>query len=347
MGASTGIEWTDATWTPIRAARTGLSGRPIGPGGKIGWHCEHVSEGCRNCYAETLNKRLGTGLDFKPGHRGDIKIFLDEKMLLAPLRWRKPKRIFVCSMTDLFADFVTDDYIAMVMAFVAAAYWHTFQILTKRPERMRALFSDEQFWHAVDEELLCIDDEAERLRLYDPLERRTDDWRAMCPDVLSGKPLANVWAGTSCEDQATAGERIPHLLATPAAVRFLSCEPLLGAIDLTWSCNGFYFLDSLRGLKMHDAPEGVRSATEKCPHVDWVICGGESGPNARPMHPDWARSLRDQCAAAGVTFFFKQWGDPGPVTGAPEWRRNLPRLSKNLAGRLLDGIEHNAMPELR
>src|ERR1700689_5299672 len=126
MGAQTGIEWTDATWTPIRARRTlpsplgGEGGRRPDEGEhlrqRIGWHCEHVSEGCRNCYAETMNRRLGTGLDFKPGHRADVEIFLDEKMLLAPLRWKKPRRIFVNSMTDTFAEFARDEWIERMFA---------------------------------------------------------------------------------------------------------------------------------------------------------------------------------------------------------------------------------------
>src|SRR5258706_9709148 len=133
MGAKSDIEWTDASWTPIRA-RT--------PDGKTGWHCEHASEECRFCYAEAFNRRLGTGLDFKPGHRKDIEIFLDSRMLLFPLQWKRPRKIFVCSMTDLFADFVPDDFIDQMFAVMALSPRHTFQVLTKRPLRMRDYLSD-------------------------------------------------------------------------------------------------------------------------------------------------------------------------------------------------------------
>src|ERR1043166_3823667 len=129
MAANSKIEWTDASWTPIRARNLKT--------GKIGWHCEHVTSGCEFCYAENMNKRLGTGLSFKPGHRKDIQIFLDETMLLAPLRWKKPRMIFVCSMTDAFADFVKDEWLDKMFAVMALCPQHTFQVLTKRPERMR------------------------------------------------------------------------------------------------------------------------------------------------------------------------------------------------------------------
>ena len=134
-------------------------------------------------------------------------------------------------------------------------------------------------------------------------------------------PLPNVWLGVSIEDQARAAERIPLLLDTPAAVRWISAEPLLGPIDLTSLCDGYSFWSATEGLRYHDAPDDSPSHSERKPRLDWVVAGGESGPGARPMHPDWARQLRDQCAAAGVPFLFKQWGDWGPVTveGDPEW----------------------------
>ena len=131
------IEWTDSTWNPIRARRR--------DNGHVGFHCEHVSEACRNCYAEGMNKRLFTGLDYKPGNRDQVEIFLDEKTLLQPLRGKRPRKIFVCSMTDLFADFVADEMIDRIFAVMALCPQHTFQILTKRPERMRKYIAGEQF----------------------------------------------------------------------------------------------------------------------------------------------------------------------------------------------------------
>lgn len=330
MGSSSKIEWTQATWTPIRARRLDPSGKEL-----VGWHCEHVSEGCRNCYAESMNKRLGTGLEFKPGNHDEVDLFLDEKMLRAPLSWRKPRMIFVCSMTDLFADFVSDEWIDRMFAVMALCPQHTFQLLSKRPARMlewsRINSTGGHIFHVAQQ----IDTQKHGAR--------------------SGKwPLPNVWLGTSCEDQATADARIPDLLATPAAVRFVSCEPLLAPIDLIMG-------------RANRQPDGKGYFSR----LDWVICGGESGHGARPMYPAWARSLRDQCAAAMVPFFFKQFGNwtetysPGG-DGATHWVDETGKLSqienasdwpngavpirnvgKKRAGRLLDGVEHDGFPEAR
>lgn len=322
MGDKSKIEWTEASWTPIRA-RNKVTG-------KIGWHCEHATPGCEFCYAESMNKRLGTGLPFKPGHRKDIEIFLDEKMLTQPLRWSRGRVIFVCSMTDLFADFVPDEWIDRVFAVMALAPQHTFQVLTKRAERMHRHLRNE----------------------YGALEGRIfPHWQRLGLDRFGHAfkepqrlqlPLPNVWLGVSAEDQKRADERIPHLLQTPAAVRFISAEPLLGEINLQKIALGtsdatFYgHLEIKHAAFFMDALRGVNKGA--IPALDWIIVGGESGPNARPMHPDWARSIRDQCQAAGVRFFFKQWGEHDG--------HNFPiKVGKRAAGRLLDGREHNEMPE--
>ncbi len=368
------IEWTDATWNPIRARHLA----PVNDAGdfdpSVGWHCEHVSEGCRNCYAEVINRRLGTGLDFKPGHRRDLDIFLDEEMLLRPLKWKKPRLIFVGSMTDLFADFVSDDWLHRIFAVMALCPQHTFQLLTKRPERMRAYLSEVRPVRRIAD--LVMD-----LRRSDLARKRGMGPSAIgpLPHLPPGRawwPLTNVWLGTSVEDQAAAEARIPALLATPAAIRFLSCEPLIGPVDLTEVCNGWYFQNPLTGHRYHDAPEGVYSASDKAGvTLDWVIVGGESGASARPMHPDWARSLRDQCAAAGVAFTFKQWGEwaPGEIaTHTLRWPKvrtadwfddrwtfdevrgdteftaddepTVYRGGKKRNGRLLDGVAHDGRP---
>jgi protein gp37 len=338
MAERSAIEWTDATWTPIRA-------RLLSEPARVGWHCEHVSEGCRHCYAEGMNKRLGTGLDFKPGHRRDIEMFLDEKMLVAPLRWRKGRRVFVCSVTDLFADFVTDAMLDAMFAVMARCSQHLFQVLTKRSERLRTYFAD--------------------------LPRRQHDLGCDSGLDFVDFPLPNVSLGVSVEDQRAADARIPDLLATPAAVRFLSCEPLLGAVDLaSIDVDGWHEV-----LPLGAAWLGRDGADEvDQPKIDWVICGGESGRGARPMHPGWARTLRDQCAAAGVPFFFKQWGEFRPYRSElDDFTKNDPtgesgtngarhvlnqgeqpgpeniviRVGKNAAGRLLDGVEHNGMPPVQ
>lgn len=178
MSAKSSIEWTDATYTPIRARNRHT--------GKIGWHCVHKSPGCENCYAESLNKRLGTGFAFKPGHEKDIEIFLDEKMLLAPLRWKKPRMIFVCSMTDLFADFVRDEWIDKIFTVMALASQHTFQILTKRSSRMRSYFlarSDGDPWAEAADEIGDLCGLTEHPHVLEPRDM----------------PLPNVWLGVSAE----------------------------------------------------------------------------------------------------------------------------------------------------
>lgn len=365
MGDRSTIEWTDASWTPIRSRKDG----------KLGWHCEHVSEGCRNCYAEAMNRWRGTGLDFKPAHRGHVHLFLDEKMLDAPLRWRKPRMVFVCSMTDLFADFVPDGWIMRVFMRMWQCPQHTFQVLTKRPERMRDFMQrwgdlsgeDGEFKNARGPEAVRKAHPSGRGQLFAAMLEAMGDPPpgAAYPlfDWLHGMirwPMwpSNVWLGTSCEDQATADARIPHLLATPAAVRFVSAEPLLGPIRLRkLKLKPGLWLDARTGA--HEGTAVNCPLPPMLPALDWVIAGGESGPHARPMHPDWPRALRDQCAEAWVPFFFKQWGEWMPRDDVASERaedlelrnryehlagQDLVRVGKKRAGRLLDGREHNGMP---
>lgn len=207
MGKSK-IEWTESSWNPIRAKSTY---------GGIGHHCEHASEGCRNCYAETLNSRFGTGLLFTRQNRDNVTIFLDEKMLKVPFGWKVAKKVFVCSMTDLFADFVPDDMIDRMFAVMAATPQHTYQILTKRPERM------EKYLRAKD-----------RVDHWVPHFRDMRTKRSKTPESLLQRRLPNVWLGTSIEDRKMMHARVPVLLRTPAVVRFLSVEPLLEEISLAW-----------------------------------------------------------------------------------------------------------------
>lgn len=284
---STKIEWTEKTWNPF-----------------VG--CTKVSAGCKNCYAERHSYRLSTmpttrelygdvvskkdGGD--PRFTGVVK-FAGEKTLLKPLSWRKPSMVFVNSMSDLFHESIPFEEIDKVFAVMAACPQHTFQILTKRPERMKEYIKNLEIRRTsiahyitgyVRQALLIS---KKLLNAYDAFEYH---W-----------PLPNVWLGVSVENQETANERIPHLLNTPAAVRFLSCEPLLGAINL----NQFLWEED---VVESDIGYAIISETSCKPtdKLNWVIVGGESGKNSRPMHPDWARSLRDQCTDAGVAFFFKQ-----------------------------------------
>jgi protein gp37 len=225
-----------------------------------------------------------------PRYRAGFDVTLHEDLLEAPLRWKKPRRVFVCSMADLFHDDVPEDFIGQAFETMAAAAQHTFQVLTKRPARaawmLRELYD---FWRA------------------EPRFRREGG-----PKVET--PLANVWVGTSVENQKTADKRIPRLLDVEAAVRFLSCEPLLGPID---------FMDCPVDP---ESTMGHWSMLEE--GIDWVIVGGESGPNARRMEAGWVRMIRDQCIDAGVPFFFKQWGG----------------RFKGRAGRTLDGRTWDQMP---
>jgi protein gp37 len=239
MSDNSAIEWTDASWNPIRARNLKT--------GKIGWHCEHSTTGCEFCYAEGFNKRLGTGLPFKPGHRKDIEIFLDEEMLLAPLRWKKPRRIFLCSMTDLFADFVKDEWIDRVFAVMALCPQHTFQCLTKRAERMQDYMQLKRSPDAVGTLMNEI---------------APQHWCKRELDDYNGWPLDNIWLGVSCERQEEFDERHTWLGSTPAAVRFFSFEPLLGPINTNGALDAGVF---------HWAIVGGESGRHSRPmHVEWV-----------------------------------------------------------------------------
>lgn len=299
----TSIEWTDASWNPI-----------------VG--CTEVSPGCANCYAARLaSTRLKRVPEYiglaeitngKPRWKGETG-FCPER-LEEPLHWRKPRRIFVCDMGDLFHEAVHGDWIDQIIHIMDQCPQHTFQILTKRAQRMHDF---------------------------------------LCHFPMAEKPY--IWLGVSVENQHFADERIPLLLQTPAAVRFISAEPLLGPLDLdSEKLGGLHALGCGEKSHAHVLP--------MCTGLDWVICGGESGPNARPMHPDWARSLRDQCQAAGVPFFFKQWGDWS--FEQERFYRKLPstrvkyfephdtdgnclmyQVGKKKAGRLLDGRTWNEFPK--
>ena len=329
MGDKTKIEWADATWNPIRARWTGA---PDGVEPPIGGHCEHVSEGCRNCYAETMNRRLGTRLDFKPGNLAALASFVDENLLLIPLRWKRARTIFVGSMTDVFGRWVTDEQLDRIFGVMSLCPQHIFLLLTKRPERMR--------------DYLTTCPPAMRARA---MQLAVKDLMAFAEPGIT-LPLPNVWLGTSVEDQAAADARIPELRATPAAKRFLSCEPLLGPLTFRWAKWHDYRSDQAAGRSISEL-DGMRG-------LDWVIAGGESGPGARPMHPTWARALREQCAAAGVPFHFKQWGEWAPQGSDAEYQQHgvertrfftnydhaFARVGKKAAGRLLDGVTHDGVP---
>lgn len=368
----TTIEWTDETWNPV----TG---------------CSKVSQGCKNCYAERLWPKVEAA-ERRREHfewqkvtpRAFTEIRTHPLRLDAPLHWKKPRRIFVNSMSDLFHEDVPDQFILQVFDVMRQCQngWtpvlggekgklvasHTFQILTKRPQRMLDFCTRLRF----------AQNDGRGLYLAESLPH--NGFNPM-------RALRNVWLGVSVEDQATADERIPLLLQTPAAVRFISAEPLLGDIRLGAWLQRSPSAAFVAGKVTADMPEWTRTGSTA---LDWVITGGESGPKARPSHPDWFRSLRDQCAAAMVPFFFKQWGewwevghdlheDNKPVQidvdsgEADEWFskgdqliaadghifnsfdtmpmntpcRLMTRIGKKAAGRTLDGRTHDDYPEAK
>jgi len=231
-------------------------------------------------------------------------VWCHPERLAEPLAWRKPSKVFVNSMSDLFHDDVPDEFIARVFAVMARAKKHTFQVLTKRPERQRQLMSSPDFQQFVSEE-------EERLNWADPDAAEFD-----ARDCFLGPwPLPNVWLGVSVEDQPRADERIPLLLETPAAVRFISAEPLLGPLNLeavSIPAPGAEFY-GLRGVaqpltEKDTEPDDWKYWTRKTAKLNWVIIGGESGPRARPCQGRWVRDIVRQCQSAGVPVFVKQLG---------------------------------------
>lgn len=300
MGDKSSIEWCDATWNPT-----------------VG--CSRVSEGCKNCYAFSLHDmRHKAYMEGKKLPKQYAKPFKEvqtfEDRLVMPLKWKRPRKIFVNSLSDLFHKDIPDHFIWNVFHIMAKCPQHTFQVLTKRPERMMRMFKNRYWRDFGDMRALVIEGQ----------HRETD------------MPfLPNVWLGTSVENQQSADDRILPLLATPAVVRFLSCEPLLGPVNLSMRLDRY----------------------DMVPGIDWIIVGGESGPKARPMQQEWLISLRDQCEAEGVPFFFKQWGEWVPFNQAVEMPQHptkaiktddvtMWRVGKYKAGRLLDGVEWNEFPEV-
>lgn len=331
------IEWCDASWNPV----TG---------------CTKVSEGCRNCYAEKFAERFRG----KPGHyfENGFDITLRPDKMDQPLKWKRPRKIFVNSMSDLFHPDVPEPFIDRVFAVMAQTPEHIYQILTKRPERMRSYLMEGRaslVAYAMGEDFGNRRYTRRKINNVNTALFHLEQW-----------PLPNVWLGTSVENQKAADERIPLLLQTPAAVRFLSMEPLLDSVNLKplWeTCPecGSWEIYYLRGGNCYCDDCGVDIDKAKI-GIDWIIAGGESGPKARPMHPEDPRSIRDQCQTAGVPFFFKQWGTWFPLgqksngwdgSSGPGVRNDdfigqpMYRIGKKKAGRLLDGREWNEFPEVQ
>lgn len=295
MSNNSKIEWTQKTWNPV----TG---------------CSKVSQGCKNCYAEVIANRFprtgiipGSEIEYNTADapkNEKFAVLLHRDRLEQPLHWRKPATVFVNSMSDLFHEDVPFEFITKVFAIMALSPRHTFQILTKRPQRAVNYFN---YIHSPEHHRNA----KEKIQKYaHPYLLEYDSFEF---------PLKNVWLGVSVEDQATADERIPLLLQIPAAVRFLSCEPLLGEVDLklptkTWTdSDGDKRCDHCCNKDRCD--DHSHYYRPQCPYcrgtgdgkiIDWVICGSESGHGARPMDIEWAEKLMQDCKAAGVPFFMKQ-----------------------------------------
>lgn len=299
------IEWTDAVWDPL-----------------VG--CTRKSAACRHCYAEALTAassqsgQWGHGFA-EIGPKGAAwtgQIALLEDKLALPLGWEEPRRIFVNALSDLFHEFLPVETIDRVFAVMALAPRHIFQVLTKRPKTMQPYIADAATPGRI-------------ARAMGEIAPGAD-----APREIATWPLPNVWLGVTAENQKEADRRIPLLLQTPAAVRWIAAEPLLEPLDLKI------------GSWLTDAKNGGEG-------LDWVVGGGEIGAEAQPCHPDWARSLRDQCARSGAAFFWRQWGEHIPASGVEAGATDEPikmtweRVGARPASRHLDGLLHEAYPAPR
>lgn len=272
MGAKTAIQWTESTWTPIRARDPKT--------GKVGWHCTKPSAGCKFCYSEEMNVRLGSGLRFTA--LASPELFINDRIMQWPSMWRAPRRIFVCSMTDLFGEFHSWEMILDVFGVMAKNQRHTYLILTKRPDRA-----------------LQFVEHVAKVRTK-PGWFAKHDW----PEDTVW-PLPCVWQGVTAENQATADERLPILRRIPAAMRFVSVEPMLEKIDLRLPHPEDGGCCSLCGCEWepdHECSPGFGGP------ISWLIFGGESGKHARRCKLEWIVDGIQQCREAGAAAFVKQLG---------------------------------------
>lgn len=371
----TKIEWATDTWNPI----TG---------------CTPISEGCQNCYASRMSKRLAGRCGYEKDN--PFRVTRHPDKMDEPFRWRKPRRIFVCSMGDLFhpdvEDWMLDEIFGVILGcrILNNTPDHVFMVLTKRPDRMQSYFAARtpvELLRSWADACPCYTDDPD-VTVEDVVYSATcHDWDQNGRNSNGSEykpwgyldrvwPLPNLWLGVTAENQARADERIPFLLQIPAVKRFVSIEPVLGPVDLTkipWIEDPIIPGDRRNALhEIWDPAFPIRLTRHK---IDWIICGGETGIGARPLHPQWAQSLRDQCQAAEAPFFFKSWGDwqngsaldtnakhlivlrngetvePGnepSITQRDNWQYLRPvmmaRVGKKKTGRLLDGQEWSQSP---
>ncbi len=311
MSDKTKIAWTEATWNPVSG-------------------CSKVSEGCRFCYAERDWPRLAANARSRYTGRAFNDVKCHEEMLDQPLRWKRPRKIFVNSMSDLFHPDVPDDFIDRVFTTMGNVYcsmdkYHIFQVLTKRPERMSAYLNDPRTEHRVTMAMKAMG-------LGLPGENASPTW-----------PLPNVWLGVSVEDQKAADERIPILLETPAALRWVSIEPMIGPVSFRWRYGNGFKTDPATGKIHRNHLDGLR-------RLDWIVVGGESGPQARPVLREWIDSIVAECREADVPIFVKQFGAAysDPVHGIAGASLKIPEEAISLLKRRLkhhSGADMNEWPE--
>lgn len=331
--AKTSIEWTDHSINPIRATHRQT--------GAVGHYCELVSTECAHCYSSNFQKRVHMPAFGAGQHRDTINTFLHLSKLYEVLNRRKPTMYFWCDMTDIFGAWVPEADIDFCFAAMALADQHIHQVLTKRSARMQQYMNDPNTPDRVYAAMVKLN----ALLKWDIV---FDVW-----------PPPNIWLGVSAGNQAAADARIPQLLSTLAAIRFVSAEPLLGPIDMP-------------GLCFHSSSDPNQHDHSQCaPTLDWVIVGGESGQGARPMGSNWVRGIRDQCVDAGVAFFFKQWGAWVPLAenlcalhwkvsehayvadgrahseNCPNAKEYVVKVGKKRAGRMLDGREWSELPKAK
>ena len=303
------IEWTDKTINPV-----------------VG--CTKISEGCQNCYAEVMAKRLAGIEATKEKYSGVVdengwtgKVNFDLEVMMEVLKNKKPTRYFVGSMTDLFHENVKVEWLDHIFAVIMAASWHTFFVLTKRPERMREYFSEQ----GANERVLGLSKKMVNQFILQGIRHPKHTQEG-----------SNLWLGVTAENQEMADQRIPILLDTLAAHRFVSVEPMLGKVDLTGielgeKPNRIWY-DSLCGTLDKEQNTDI----DFIAHLDWVICGGESGRNARQLKEEWIKELYSDCRCNGTPFFFKQWG---------EFDEFGERVGKKKSGRLIDDAEVMEYPD--
>jgi protein gp37 len=335
----TSIEWTHRpetggaaggfTWNPIRARLIGASHKA-----RSGTFCTRISPGCTHCYASAINKRFGNGLEYTVPNLEQIEFFVSDKILHEPLHRKAASTIFVGDMFDLFHESIPTEMLDSVFSVIDRAYWHTFQILTKRADRMRTYFFDEFLAKRIEE-------------LHPAFMTERAGWCSL--------PMSHVWLGVSVESQKYADERIPLLLQTPAAVRFLSVEPMLEAVEVHLGESDCDHSCSQTGIDTTPCGPNKVWGCDICRRwqldwkgcdqsgISWVICGGESGPGSRPFNLAWAESLQAQCKAANTALFMKQLGSR-PVATCKD--PSLPDVEINyVKGKSSKGGDPSEWPE--